>query len=112
MPLPTISQTQLVDTLATSTGYSKSEVRVLLIALGDEIVNAISNCERIRIAGLVTIEPTMKKATKKRMGRNPATGESVEISAKPASVRVKARVMKSLQEQAPSVQKLRRRVAA
>jgi len=112
MALPLISQTELVERIADSTGYTKSEIRVVLAALGDEITHAIKDCTRVRVAGLVTVEPALKKATKKRMGRNPATGEAVEISAKPASVRVKARISKALQEQAPSPQKLRRKVAA
>src|SRR5262245_60752961 len=105
MALPVITQAQLVEQISETTGFSKSEVRVFIAALSDEVNEAMKNCQRIRVAG-VTVEPTLKKATKKRMGRNPQTGEEVEISAKPASVRIRARIARALQEQAPSVQKL------
>lgn len=110
MALPLTTQTQLVSNLAAATGYSQSEIRVVLMALDEEVNEAMKECRRIRVAG-VTIEPSLKKATKKRMGRNPATGEEVEIAAKPASTKVKARISKALQDSAPSVQRLRKRLA-
>jgi nucleoid DNA-binding protein len=111
MALPLMTQTQLVDRLSQATGYSKSEIRVVMIALDDEVTSAVNDCRRVKVAG-VTIEPALKKASKKRMGRNPQTGEEVEISAKPASTRVKARVSRALQDSAPSVVKLKKRLAA
>lgn len=111
MALPVRTQAQLIDSIAESTGQSKSVVRVFFTALEEEISDAVKACERPRFCG-VTVEPTLAKATKARLGRNPRTGEEVEVSAKPASVRVKARIAKNLKEAAPSVQKLRKRLAA
>jgi nucleoid DNA-binding protein len=111
MALPMVTQTELVDKLAWETGYTKSEIRVMLIALNDVVESNLGDCRRTKLAGLI-IEPALKKATKKRMGRNPATGEEVEVSAKPASVRVKLTATKALKDAAPTVQRLRKRIAA
>lgn len=93
--LPLVSQAQLVEELADRTGQSKSVVRVMMAALEDCVVAALENSERIKVAG-VLIEPKLKPASKKRMGRNPRTGEDVQIPAKPASVKLKARVLAAL----------------
>jgi len=100
-----VTQAQLVENLAEATGFSKGEIRNVLNALDEEVHGALSNCERIKVAG-VQIEPKLRKATKKRQGRNPATGEAVAIPAKPASVKIHARVTKALKEYAPTVKKL------
>lgn len=105
MALPMVTNAELVETLAEQTGFSKGEIRNVLNAIDDAVSDALKNCYRIKVAG-VQIEPKLKKATKKRKGRNPATGEEVTIAAKPASVKVHARVTKALKEKAPSVKKL------
>jgi nucleoid DNA-binding protein len=109
--LPMLTQNELVEAISDETGYSKSEIRVTLQALTDVVNYTIGNCERVKIAGVI-VEPALKKATKKRMGRNPATGEEIEVAAKPASVRVKLGATKPLKDNLPSVQKLRKRIAA
>ena len=53
----------------------------------------------------------VKEATKPRQGRNPATGEEITISAKPASVALKARPLAKAKAALPSVQKARKRLA-
>jgi nucleoid DNA-binding protein len=111
MALPLMTQTQLIDRLTEETGYSKSEIRVTLTALSNIAENALLNCERVKVAGVV-IAPALKKAQRKRMGRNPQTGEEVEVAAKPASVRVKLTASRQLKDNVPSVQKLKRRMAA
>jgi hypothetical protein len=40
--------------------------------------------------GLVQLTVRVKPATKKRIGRNPATGEEITIAPEPASVDVRA----------------------
>jgi nucleoid DNA-binding protein len=106
-----ISQTDLVRNISEATGISQGDVKAVLAALSEEIIESIKVAERIRVGNLIQVEPALRKATKKRMGRNPQTGEQIEISAKPASVRVKARILKPLQEAAPSVQKMKKQLA-
>lgn len=105
MALPMMKQTELIEELADRTGFPKGEVKHVLSSLEDVVHEVISDCERIKVAG-VTIEPKLRAKRKSRMGRNPRTGEDVKIAAKPASVKVTARVTKPLQEAAPSVNKL------
>jgi len=94
-----------VEELADRTGWTKSDVRHVLSELGEIVVANTKACVRTKVAGVV-IEPKLRKATKKRKGRNPATGEEVMIKAKPASGKVKAKVVKPLSDAAPSVKKL------
>jgi nucleoid DNA-binding protein len=111
MALPMLTQNELIDELVYHTGYTKSECRVFLLALSDITTGSLGNCQRVKFAGLI-VEPALRKATKKRMGRNPATGEEIEIAAKPASVRVKLTATKPLKDALPSAQRLKKRIAA
>jgi nucleoid DNA-binding protein len=106
MALAKMTQTELADDVADRSGLSRAEVKKVLMALEETVVDNLKGCVRTTVAG-VTIEPKLRAATKKRMGRNPQTGEEVEIAAKPASVRVAARVAKKLKDQAPSTAKLK-----
>lgn len=105
MALTMMTQTELVGELADALGWSKSDVKHLLAELDEVVQVNLKNCVRTKVAGVV-IEPKLRKAQKKRKGRNPATGEEVMIKAKPASVRVAARVTKALKDHAPSTKKL------
>lgn len=106
MATPLVTQTELVESLAEATGFSKGEIRNVLNALEETITENVAEGYRLRIAG-IQVEPKLKKATKKRKGRNPATGEEVMIKAKPASVQLKAKIVKPLKDaKLPSVKKL------
>lgn len=105
MALPKYTQVELVDEVAERSEMSRSEVKKVFAALEETIIDNLKECVRTEIAG-VTIEPKLRAKTKARMGRNPQTGDEVKIAAKPASVRVAARIGKKLKEQAPSVKKL------
>lgn len=105
MALPMMTQSELAAELADRTGWNRADAKRALAELEGIVRDNLGQCIRTKVAGVV-IEPKLRKATKKRMGRNPQTGEAVEISAKPASVRVAARVSKSLKESAPTTKKL------
>jgi nucleoid DNA-binding protein len=110
MTLPLVTQPQLVEALAQETGYSKSDLRHMLKSLDDVVCDAIADCKRVKIGTVVQIEPKLRKAQKARMGRNPATGEDVQIDKKPASVRIAARILKPAKDAAPTVNQLRARL--
>jgi len=105
MALLKMTQVQLAEAVAEQAGVSRAEAKKLLDALESVVTDNLRNCIRTQVAG-VTIEPKYRAATKKRQGRNPATGEAVTIAAKPASVRVVGRVSKKLKDAAPTVRKL------
>lgn len=110
MALPLVRQTQFVEEVSEESGFSKSEVRAVLNAIDTVVTDHIADCERVKIGNLVQIEPKLRKKQKARMGRNPATGEDVKISAKPASVRVAARVLKGAKDAAPKVATLQKKL--
>jgi len=107
-----LTQTQLVNEIADRAELSKTEAKRALAALDEVVLEQIGNAQKVRIGGLVQLTPRVKPAQKKRQGRNPATGETIEIAAKPASVDLRARPLAKAKEALPSVQKARRRLAA
>lgn len=108
MVLPMMTQNELVANMAERTGWSQSDVRSFMFHLQDEVIAAVEHSVRVKVAGVV-VGPVLKAATKARMGRNPATGEEVEISAKPAKVVLKSRIVMPLSAaELPSVQRLRK----
>ena len=52
----------------------------------------------VTLPGLLKIKRVEKPATKARMGRNPATGQEIQIKAKPKRTVVKAMPLKALKE--------------
>src|SRR5436305_9326439 len=107
-----LTQTQLVASVADRSELSKAEAKRALTALDEIVLEEIGNAQKVRIGGLVQLNVRLKPATKKRQGRNPATGEEITIAAKPASVDVRARPLAKVKDAVPSVQKARRRLAA
>ncbi len=109
MPL---TQTQLLAAIAERADISRSDAKRALGALDEIVLEELANAQKVRIGGLVQLTVRVKPAQKKRKGRNPATGEEIEIAAKPASVDLRARPLAKAKTALPSVQKARRRLAA
>ena len=107
-----LTQNQLVNILADRAELNKSDVKRVLTALEDVVLEEIGNAQKVRIGGLVQLTVRVKPAQKKRKGRNPATGEEITIAPKPASVDLRARPLAKAKAGLPSVQKARRRLAA
>jgi nucleoid DNA-binding protein len=107
-----LTQTQLVREIADRAELSTAEAKRALAALDEVVLEQIGNAQKVRIGGLVQLTPRVKPAQKKRKGRNPATGEEIDIAAKPASVDLRARPLAKAKQALPSVQKARRRLAA
>jgi nucleoid DNA-binding protein len=106
-----LTQTQLTAAVAEQAGVSKADDKRLLGALDAVVLEELSNAQKVRISGLVQLTVRVKPTQKKRKGRNPATGEEIDIGAKPASVDVRARPLAKARDALPSVQKARRRLA-
>ena len=95
-----LSKAQLMKELAEKTGLKKSEVEGVFDAL-----HTIIRRELRSSAGEITALPGLLKIKKKdvpakpaRPGRNPATGETIMLKAKPASKGVKVTALKGLKE--------------
>lgn len=69
---------ELIDSIAGRTGFKKSSVELLLNIALAEIENALLIGDAVAINGFGTFETKQREA---RTGRNPRTGEPVEIAA-------------------------------
>ncbi len=87
-----VTLTQLAATLAEEHELTKRAGRELLDDLVSLITKHLKKGERIRIAGLGILQVRKRAA---RMGRNPATGEAIQIK---ASKKVAFRASKELKE--------------
>jgi nucleoid DNA-binding protein len=102
-----LTQNQLADAVADRAGLTKAQAKTVLQALEDVVLEEIGNAEKVKIGNLVQLNVRLKPATNARPGRNPATGEEITISAKPASVDVRARVLAKTKAAVPSLDKAR-----
>lgn len=73
-----INRSELVAAVADKTGASKSDADALLTALSDVLLDAVSKGEKVSIPGILSVERVERAA---RTGRNPSTGEAIEIPA-------------------------------
>lgn len=105
-----LTQSQLATEIAERSDMSKSDVKRVLDTLEEVALEELGNAEKVKIGGIVQLTVRIKEATKARPGRNPATGEEITISAKPASVTVRARPLAKAKQALPSVQTARRKL--
>src|SRR5947209_19764461 len=101
----------MIAAVADRAEMSKADAKRALDALDEIVLQELGNAQKVRLGGLVQLTVRVKPATKKRTGRNPATGEEITIAAKPASVDVRARPLAKAKAARPSVQKARGRLA-
>ena len=95
-----MTKTAILGAIAEETQLSKKQVDSVLEELESLIERHIKKggAGEFTLPGLLKVRAVKRPATKKRMGRNPATGEEIVISAKPASIRVRATALKRLKE--------------
>ena len=103
-----LTQSQLADAVAERADLSRADAKRALAALEEIVLDEIGNAQKVKIGGLVQLTVRVKPATKERQGRNPATGEEITISAKPASVDVRARALAKTKGALPSLQKAKK----
>jgi nucleoid DNA-binding protein len=92
---------QILQAIAEETDLSRKQVAEVFSALGTLVKRHVQR----RGSGEFSIPETgvkirriKKPARKARMGRNPATGETIKIAAKPATTVVKVTALKALKE--------------
>ncbi|MCA9047827.1 MAG: HU family DNA-binding protein [Planctomycetaceae bacterium] len=94
-----LSKSEILNSLSESTQLSRKDVAAVLDGLEGLIEQSLTKGSGIfNLPGLLKIYVHAKKATPAREGRNPATGETITIKAKPASKVVKVRPLKKLKE--------------
>ena len=89
---PTVTLKHLAAALAEAHEMSKKQAETVLGDFVGNIVKHLKNGERIRIGGLGILQVRKRAA---RIGRNPATGEQIQIK---ASKKVAFRASKELKE--------------
>lgn len=80
---------ELMNSIANKTNMAKFDVEALLKAQAEVVHQALANGDDVTLPGLVKLETKDRAA---RVGRNPQTGEAVNIPAKtvPTAKPVKA----------------------
>jgi len=67
---------QLIEPMFELTGYQKSNLRYILGKFGDCLLKALEKDKEVRIQGVGTFYLRVRES---RPGRNPATGETVQV---------------------------------
>ena len=76
-----MNKSELVDAAADKANLSKGDVNNALEALVDTITETVARGDKVSVTGFGTFERRERKA---RTGRNPQTGEQMEIRASKA----------------------------
>lgn len=87
-----MTQTEIVNTLAESSGLKKTEVKSMFDAISDLAVKEVKKNGEFTLPGFGKLVKATRKA---RDGRNPATGAVIKI---PAKTTVKFRLGKAMKD--------------
>jgi DNA-binding protein HU-beta len=87
-----MTQSQMLDALAKETDLKKKNVKSVIEALTNLALKEVKKSGEFSIPGIGKLVKAHRKA---RMGRNPATGETIKIKAKTV---VKFRVAKATKD--------------
>jgi DNA-binding protein HU-beta len=87
-----MTKADLIESLATKLDLQKSMAERIVNTMFDDIEGALQKGDKVNISGFGTFAVSARKA---RQGRNPKTGETIEI---PASKSAKFKPGKSLKD--------------
>jgi integration host factor beta subunit len=73
-----MTKAELIETLANKLPMNKAEAEKAINIVLDDIITALKQGQRVNISGFGTFSVSDRQA---RTGRNPKTGESIQISA-------------------------------
>lgn len=76
-----MNKTELIKVVAEKAELTQKDAAVATQAVLDAITNALANEEKVQILGFGTFEIRERSA---RIGRNPQTGEEIQIAASKA----------------------------
>lgn len=79
-----MNRREVISSIAQRTGASQADSERALGALEDILIDAVSRGEKVQLPGILSVERVERAA---RAGRNPQTGETIDI---PAGFGVKA----------------------
>ncbi len=78
-----MNKSELIARIADDTGLAKAKVTEVVDLIGKVITEELKHGDGLSIVGFGTFKVTERKAKK---GRNPATGEAIQIPAKKAPI--------------------------
>ncbi len=87
-----MNKNDLISAVAGDSGLSKADATKAVDAVFDSVTNALRRGDDVRLVGFGTFSVAQRKAT---TGRNPRTGEAIQI---PASKQPKFKAGKGLKE--------------
>ena len=73
-----MTKAELVDSIASKTDLPKGTAERIVVTIFDDIVSALKGGDKVHISGFGTFQVSDRKA---RTGRNPKTGEAIQIAA-------------------------------
>jgi len=88
-----MNKKELVDAVSDVIGIRKSDVSSVMEGIIDTVLNQLVGGDKVNISGLGSFYVVERGA---RMGRNPKTGEEVEVPAKKVAKFKPAAAMKNL----------------
>lgn len=74
-----MNKQELINAIAADTGMTKTAVKIMLQSFEFRMTEALANGNEVKMIGFGTFKTRPQPA---RIGRNPATGEEVEVPAK------------------------------
>ena len=97
-----MTKTQVLASLAESTGLSKGQVGDVIEAMGGLIGSELNAGNPFNVPGLMKVTTRIKAAVPAGPRTNPCTGETKMGEAKPAQTSVKVRPLKGLKDSVTS----------
>lgn len=76
-----MNKTELIEAIASKTEMTKTDVDKVVSSLVDVVTDALANGDKVSLKGFGNFEVRTRDA---RIGRNPRTGETMEIAASKA----------------------------
>ena len=76
-----MNKTELVEAIASSTSMTKTDVDKVITSFIEEVTKTLVNGDKVSLKGFGNFEVRTRDA---RTGRNPRTGETMEIAASKA----------------------------
>ncbi len=77
-----MTKADLIDSVASKTELPKPKAEEIVNGFFDDIIAALKNGDKVNISGFGTFSVSQRKA---RTGRNPKTGETIQIASSRAA---------------------------
>jgi DNA-binding protein HU-beta len=77
-----MTKADLIDAVVNRTELPKQKAEEIVNGLLDDIIGALKNGDKVNISGFGTFSVSQRKA---RTGRNPKTGETIQIASSRAA---------------------------